>query len=103
MTMVRPRNRRYEVPDDGSDGSDVDVAKPMHGVDFNHDGGGVAVEEFVVDPENELVVPSRIGVALAVDTCRKFPLLMNPSHRVGPHFATTYGLQILGGNHIDFQ
>ena len=100
--MLRSRNWRDKVSDDGSDGSHVDVTEPMYGVDFDHDSRRVTMEELVIDTENELVVPCWVGVALGVDTGRELAFLMDPSHRVGSHFATTNGFQVLGRYHVDF-
>lgn len=94
--------RRGEVSDEDADGADVDVLEPMKRVDLDHDGGGVGVEKLFVDAEDELVIPSWVGVALRVDACGELPVRVNPGDSVGTHVATQRS-QVLGGNHVQFQ
>ena len=99
---VRTRGRRGEVSDEDANSADVDVFEPMKRVDLNHDGGGVGAEKFVVDAEDELVVPRWVGVALGVDARGELPIGVDPRNRVGPH-VPAHGSQILGRNDIEFQ
>ncbi|KAL2348078.1 hypothetical protein Fmac_002078 [Flemingia macrophylla] len=93
---------REEVAEEEADGADVDVFEPMDGVDVDGDGGGVGVEEVVVDAEDELVVPCGVCAALRVDSCGEFHVRVDPGDSVGVHVAGHWG-EVLGRYHIQLQ
>lgn len=66
VVVVGPDRSRDKIADEDADGADVDVLKPMQGVDLDHNGGGILMQEVLVHPEHELVVPGRVVVALRV-------------------------------------
>ena len=63
----------------------MNVFEPMESVDFDHDGGGIGAEKILVDPEDELVVPCGVVMAMSVDPGRKLPVWVDPRHGVSPH------------------
>lgn len=81
---------------------DQHVAEPRGGVDLDHDLRRVVLEELVVDSEDELLVPRRVGVAVLVDTCRQLALRVHPRDGERPH---GFGrrVKILRRNQIDLQ
>lgn len=60
---------RDEAGDEDVDGADEEVAAPRASVDLDEGGGGVGVEELVVDAEEKPVVPFRVVVAFWIDAC----------------------------------
>ena len=100
--VARPCRRRNKVANKNPDGADVIVAEPVLGVDVDHDGGGVGPEEFIVDPEDELVVPGGVVMAGGVDAGGEFTLWVDPGDGVSPHGTGDQG-KILGGDEIDLQ
>lgn len=94
--------RRNKISDEDTDGADEDVFKPMTGVDFDHDGGGVSAEKVLLHPKDKLVIPGGIGVAIGVDAGGELPLGIHPGGGVGFHLLGN-GLQILGGDDVDFE
>lgn len=100
--MARPHRGLNKVPYKNPDGAHVIVAEPMLGIDVDHDGGGVGPEEFIVDPEDELVVPGGTVVAGGVDAGGEFAIGMDPSDRVSAHGSSDGG-QVLGGDEVDFE
>lgn len=61
---------------------------------LDHDGGGVGVEELVVDLEQEFLVPCRVCIAVLIDPCQQFAFWVKPCDRVGVH-DLGYWLEVL--------
>jgi hypothetical protein len=99
--MVRTR-RGNQVPNNNTDGANMNVTEPMKGVDFNHDSGGVTMEEPVINAENKLVIPGGIVASFRVDSCQKSPVRVNPCNCIGFHLSRDLD-EILCRNNIEFQ
>nr|GME13007.1 hypothetical protein CEY00_Acc25353 [Ipomoea batatas] len=93
---------REEVADEEPDGADEGVAEPFDGVDLDLDGGGVALEELVVDAEHEFIVPRGVVAAVVVHGGGESAGRVEAHGGVRLHFLG-HGFQVLGGHHVYFQ
>lgn len=74
----------------------------MRCIDLNHDGGVIFPEKPLIHPENKLIIPRRVIVALGIHAGRELSVRVDPRFRVRAHFLGD-GLQILGGDDVYFQ
>lgn len=94
--------RREQAAEKDTDGPDGRITEETHAEDLDHEGGGVGPEEVVVDAEDELVVPGRVGAAVSVDAGRQLAPGVRPRHSVGLH-APRYRVQVLRGDYVELE
>ncbi|KAL3828301.1 hypothetical protein ACJIZ3_017103 [Penstemon smallii] len=72
IVVVGPSRRRNKIPDEHANRPNKLVAKPMLGVDFNHDGRTIPLEKIIIHPKNKLIIPRRVVVSLGIHARGKF-------------------------------
>lgn len=77
----------------------MDVLEPVDGVDLDHDGGRVGLEELIIDPEDELVVPRGVVVAIGVDPGGELAVQVDPCDRIRSHRAADL-FEVLGRDDV---
>lgn len=101
--MAACEGRRWnKVSDEHPDGPNDDITKPIGGVYLDHDGGGISPKKPLIHPENKLIIPRRIIIALSIHAGRKLSGGVDPCLCIGAHFLGN-GLQILGRNDVYLQ
>lgn len=90
---------RNEIAHKNTNGPDMYITEPMKSIYLDHDSRGIGVEELIINPEHELIIPGWIVLTDGINPSIEFTSLMNPSDGVSFH-VTTNRSQILSRDNI---
>lgn len=97
-----PGRGRDEVHDAGSDYASGYDTEPCEGIDLDGQLRHIGLEGFFVDPEDKLLIPSGVCLAILVHPGGELAIWVDPCDRVSAHGLGHRG-QVLGRDQVELQ